>query len=125
MKGLVATGCLIASVLATGALAAPQSVPVPNSSPSFVAAADRMMEVAVNNTHLRAKPDSKSNRLATLKMGTKKHVTGMVNSGQWAHAKLGEKEGYIRADLLKQWRDRASATSRRRPGARDIRARRL
>ena len=59
------------------------------------------MEVAVNNTHLRAKPDSKSNRLATLKMGTKVDVMGMVNSGQWAHVKLGEKEGYIRADLLK------------------------
>jgi uncharacterized protein YgiM (DUF1202 family) len=101
MKSLIATGCLIASVVATGALAAPQSVPVPNSSPPIVTVADRQMEVAVANTHLRMKPSTQSAKLATLKVGTKVDVMGMVNNGQWAHVKLGEKEGYIRADLLK------------------------
>jgi len=101
MTRLVATSCFLACIAVTGAWAAPLSVPAPTSAPGFETIADRQMEVIVNNTHLRSKPNTQSAKLATLKMGTKVDVVEMVSSGQWAHVKLEGKDGYIRADLLK------------------------
>jgi uncharacterized protein YgiM (DUF1202 family) len=95
----VACFCLVTA--ATGASAAMLSLPVPVPLTAFQTIADRQMEVAVDNTHLRSKPASNSTKLATLKIGTKVDVVGMVNGGTWAHVKVDGKAGYIRADLLK------------------------
>lgn len=63
--------------------------------------ADKQMQTAANNVHLRSKPTTSSTRLATLKIGTTVDVLQMVNNNTWAQVKYGTKTGYIRADLLK------------------------
>jgi uncharacterized protein YgiM (DUF1202 family) len=68
---------------------------------AFQTIADRQMEVAANNVHLRSKPTTQSTKLATLKIGTKVDVVELVDNGQWAHVKVAGKTGYIRVDLLK------------------------
>jgi uncharacterized protein YgiM (DUF1202 family) len=83
------------------ASAAMISVPTPALDSGLVTIADRQMEVAVPNTHLRSAPTSNSTKLATLKTGTKVDVIEMVSNGTWAHVKVESKTGYIRADLLK------------------------
>src|SRR6266404_4975090 len=93
--------CLCLFTAATGASATMLSLPVPIPLSAFQTIADRQMEVAVDNTHLRSRPTSNSTKLATLKIGTKVDVVEMVNSGTWAHVKVDGKTGYIRADLLK------------------------
>src|ERR1700687_338549 len=67
------------------ASAAVISVPTPALDSGFLTIADRQMEVAVPNTHLRSAPTSSSTKLATLKTGTKVDVIEMVNNGTWAH----------------------------------------
>ncbi len=77
------------------------SVPSPTLPSAFQSVADKQMETAVNDVHLRAKPSTSSTRLATLKVGTKVDVLQMVDNNTWAQVKYGSKTGYIRADLLK------------------------
>ena len=74
---------------------------VPAGNPGFVTVADRQMQTAVNDVHLRAKPSTSSTKLATLKIGTTVDVIQMVDNNTWAQVKYGSKSGYIRADLLK------------------------
>ena len=63
--------------------------------------ADKQMQTAANNVHLRSKPTTSSTRLATLKIGTTVDVLQLVDNNTWAQVKYGTKTGYIRADLLK------------------------
>jgi uncharacterized protein YgiM (DUF1202 family) len=77
------------------------SVPSPKLPSVIQTVADKQMETAVNDVHLRAKPTTSSTRLATLKIGTKVDVLQMVSNNTWAQVKYGAKTGYIRADLLK------------------------
>ncbi|HYV88244.1 MAG TPA: SH3 domain-containing protein [Candidatus Polarisedimenticolia bacterium] len=63
--------------------------------------ADKQMQTAANDVHLRSKPTTSSTRLATLKIGTSVDVLKMVDNNTWAKVKYGTKTGYIRADLLK------------------------
>jgi uncharacterized protein YgiM (DUF1202 family) len=63
--------------------------------------ADKQMQTAANDVHLRSKPTTSSTRLATLKIGTSVDVLKMVDNNTWAEVKYGTKTGYIRADLLK------------------------
>ena len=100
-RHILPVACLCLVTAATGASAAMLSLPVPAPLTAFQTVADRQMEVAVDNTHLRSSPTSNSTKLATLKIGTKVDVVKMVNGGTWAHVKVDGKTGYIRADLLK------------------------
>ena len=100
-RHLLPVACLCLVTAATGASAAMLSPPVPVLPSAFQTIADRQMETAVNDVHLRSKPSSNSTKLATLKFGTKVDVVEMVNNGTWAHVKVEGKTGYIRADLLK------------------------
>lgn len=63
--------------------------------------ADKQMQTAVKDVHLRSKPTTNSTRLATLKIGTSVDVLQLVDNNTWAQVKYGSKTGYIRADLLK------------------------
>jgi uncharacterized protein YgiM (DUF1202 family) len=92
---------LCLAVAATSASAAMFAPPVPALSSAFQGVADHQMTVAVNNTHLRAKPTTHSTKLATLKRGTKVDVTELVDHGKWAHVKVAGKTGFISANLLK------------------------
>ena len=78
------------------ASAAILSVLTPALDSGFLTVADRQMETAVNDVHLRSNPSTNSTKLATLKIGTKVTVVEMV-----AKVMHGAKSGYIRADLLK------------------------
>ncbi len=100
-RHILPVACLCLVTAATGASAAMLSLPVPAPLKAFQTVADRQMEVAVDNTHLRSSPTSNSTKLATLKIGTKVDVVKMVNGSTWAHVKVDGKTGYIRADLLK------------------------
>jgi uncharacterized protein YgiM (DUF1202 family) len=93
--------CFCVLCAATAASAATSSPPGPDMTSQYQTIADRQMEVAVNDTHLRSKPTTQSTKLATLKIGTKVDVIELVDNGQWAHVKVGSKTGYIRIDLLK------------------------
>ncbi len=77
------------------------SVPTPKLQSAIQTVADKQMQTAVNNVHLRSKPTTSSTRLATLKIGTSVDVMEMVDNNTWAKVKYGSKTGYIRADLLK------------------------
>ncbi len=93
LLGLAATAPMASAAMPTPA--------GPTTNPGFVTVADRRMETAVNNVHLRSKPSTTSTKLATLKIGTKVDVVQMVDNNTWAQVKYGAKTGYIRADLLK------------------------
>ena len=82
------------------------SVPSPKLPPAIqpngiLTVADKQMQTATNDVHLRSKPTTSSTRLATLKIGTSVDVLQMVDNNTWAQVKYGTKTGYIRADLLK------------------------
>jgi uncharacterized protein YgiM (DUF1202 family) len=98
---IIALACLCLVTAASSALAAVVSPPAPALPSAIQTIADRQMLVAVNDTHLRAKPTTHSDRLATLKRGTKVDVVGLVDHGKWAHVKVVGKTGYISTNLLK------------------------
>ena len=100
-RHILAFACVCLASAATGASAEVFAPPVPAMPTAFQGAADRQMQVAVNDTHLRAKPTTHSDRLATLKRGTKVDVVELVDHGKWAHVKVAGKTGYISANLLR------------------------
>ena len=97
---ILALACLCLMTAASRVSAAMISPPVPALPSAVQTIADREMQVAVNDTHLRAKPTTHSARLATLKRGTKVDVLELVDHGKWAHVKVVGKTGYISANLL-------------------------
>jgi uncharacterized protein YgiM (DUF1202 family) len=84
--GSAGAGPLVVLPLAAGSYAQP--------------AADLQMSVRTSYAHLRAQPTTKSDRLATLKHGTKVEVIELVDHGKWAHVHVAGKTGYISANLL-------------------------
>ena len=76
-------------------------LPTATQSNAILTVADKQMQTAAKDVHLRSKPTTSSTRLATLKLGTTVDVLQMVDNNTWAQVKYGTKTGYIRADLLK------------------------
>ncbi len=95
---LAAIGLVLVSAASAGA----GSLDIPRLAvgSSFQPAADLQMSVRTSYAHLRAKPTTKSDKLATLKHGTKVDVIELVNHGKWAHVHVAGKTGYISANLL-------------------------
>ncbi len=62
-------------------------------------------EMTVSNKYgyanLRQKPSTSGKLLDKLPQGTKVLVIEKVSGGTWVHVKVGGKEGYIQAKLLK------------------------
>ncbi len=75
-------------------------IPPLAASPYAQPAADLQMSVRTSYAHLRAQPTTKSEKLATLKHGTKVDVIALVDHGKWAHVHAAGKTGYISANLL-------------------------
>jgi uncharacterized protein YgiM (DUF1202 family) len=98
---LLAIAFATSALLAGGASAASFATPTMPQTFSVQSVADQQMEVGKTYAHLRVKPTTHSTKLATLKQGTKVDVIEMVGNGKWAHVKVGGKEGYISASLLK------------------------
>jgi uncharacterized protein YgiM (DUF1202 family) len=88
-------------MLAGGASAADIARPAAPTVATVRTIADQQMQVGNNYAHLRSKPTTHSDKLATLKKGTKVDVIEMVENGKWAHVKVNGKDGYISANLLK------------------------
>jgi uncharacterized protein YgiM (DUF1202 family) len=84
--GSAGAGPLVVPPLATGSYVEP--------------AAELLMSVRTSYAHLRAGPTTKSDKLATLKHGTKVEVIQLVDHGKWAHVHVAGKTGYISANLL-------------------------
>jgi len=95
---LAAFGPLVGNASA-GLMATP---PI-SASRSVLAVAD--IEMMVSNVYgyanLREKPGTSGKLLDRLPEGTKVIVIEKVSSGSWVHVKVGDKEGYIQAKLLK------------------------
>jgi uncharacterized protein with FMN-binding domain len=63
--------------------------------------------------NLRQKPNKHSNILEKLPLGTRVAVIGSTPTGSWIHVKVGNKEGYVLANLLqaKESSQQASPTA--------------
>lgn len=85
---------------AASAEAGPLSLPKISAPSSIERVAVTIMRVKTSYAHLRAKPTTKSDKLATLKHGTKVDVLELVEHGKWAHVNVAGKNGYISANLL-------------------------
>jgi uncharacterized protein YgiM (DUF1202 family) len=88
------------AALAFGSEAAPTVVPTDGSAVTMIqlAQAGSTATVRVKSAILRAGPDTKSKKLASLRRGTKLQVTG--TSGEWTKVKVGAQEGYVSTSLL-------------------------
>jgi uncharacterized protein YgiM (DUF1202 family) len=63
------------------------------------------LEMTVSNSsgyaNFRAKPTTSSRIIDRLPQGTKVTVIDQIPGSKWVHVKVGEREGYIEAKLLK------------------------
>ena len=76
------------------------TTPAPDTA-SIVRVADTEMTVqnSYGYANLRDKPSTSAKVVQKLPQGTK--VTVVKVAGGWAHVKVGDKEGYVRSQLLK------------------------
>ena len=81
-----------------GILSAPKSLPVDQG---YLTVSDMTMTVATSNSHVRAKPTTKSKLLTTLPKGSKVTVLEKVANGSWVHMRTGTIDGYMAVKLLK------------------------
>ena len=68
------------------------------SALQLVQAASSNATVRVKSAVLRAGPDTKSKKLASLPRGTK--LTVVSQSGDWTQVKAGNQQGYVSTSLL-------------------------
>jgi uncharacterized protein YgiM (DUF1202 family) len=100
LRSFFLAACAVTLVSAGSAGAGPLVVPPLVTGSYAEPAADLLMSVRTSYAHLRAQPTTKSDKLATLKHGTKVDVIALVDHGKWAHVHVGGKTGYISANLL-------------------------
>ena len=100
LRSFFLAACAVTLVSAGSAGAGPLVVPPLVTDSYAEPAADLMMSVRTSYAHLRAQPTTKSDKLATLKHGTKVDVIELVDHGKWAHVHVAGKTGYISANLL-------------------------
>jgi len=107
MKPLLPTALACAFVIsvaavgsATAGVISPPDLPVASLAQTV---ADQ--EMTVSNSYgyanLRDKPSAGGKILAKLTEGTKVVVIEKVAGGTWVHVKVGDKVGYVKANLLK------------------------
>ena len=101
--GAVVAGLVLASAAATAGPAAglsPERAPGSATLTRVQAttAQQQMARVNVKSAVLRATPDSKGKKLASLRRGT--HVEILDSTGDWAHVRAGKREGYVLKTLL-------------------------
>lgn len=99
---LMAATAAAAMCLASGVGAAPTTglTGAPGARyVELVQAAGSQATVRVKSAILRAGPDTKSKKLASLPRGTKLQVMG--GSGDWTQVRAGNREGYVSSSLLR------------------------
>jgi SH3-like domain-containing protein len=90
-----------AALLLTGTAFAADASQASFGDRTQVAQAGKAMSgarVRVKSAVLRARPDAKAHKVASLRRGTKLQV--IENSGDWTHVKIGKSEGYVMSSLL-------------------------
>ena len=107
MKPLLPTALACAFVISVAAVgsAAAGVISSPNLPAVSLAQTVADQEMTVSNSYgyanLRDKPSAAGKILGRLTEGTKVVVIDKVASGTWVHVKVGDKVGYIKANLLK------------------------
>ncbi len=95
---LIAVSISLSGAAFAGILSAPKSLPVDQG---YLPVADMTMTVGTPNSHVRAKPTTKSKLLTTLPKGSKVTVIEKVANGSWVHVRIGNIDGYMAIKLLK------------------------
>jgi len=107
MKPLLPTALACAFVISVAAMgsAAAGVISPPDLPVASLAQTVADQEMTVSNRYgyanLRDKPSAGGKILAKLTEGTKVVVIEKVAGGTWVHAKVGDKVGYVKANLLK------------------------
>ena len=107
MKPLLPTALACAFVISIAAVgsAAAGVISPPNLPAVSSAQAVADQEMTVSNSYgyanLRDKPSTAGKILDKLTEGTKVVVIKKVAGGSWVHVKVGDKTGYVKANLLK------------------------
>ena len=91
------------AMLVTGAAFAAetmQTAPATSGRTELAQAGQQMSNarVRVKSAVLRARPDSKSRKLASLRRGTRLQV--VEASGEWSHVRVRNQDGYVLTSLL-------------------------
>lgn len=68
---------------------------------AIASTARTVMEVRGEHANLRSAPSTKARLIARLNRGTKVEVLARVSAGSWIKVKVGSREGYVKATLLK------------------------
>jgi uncharacterized protein YraI len=99
MRFVAMTAAAVLGFAFAAAQAAP-TLPLPESPSALqlVQAASSNATVRVKSAVLRAGPDTKSKKLASLPRGTR--LTVVSQSGEWTQVKAGNQQGYVSTSLL-------------------------
>jgi uncharacterized protein YgiM (DUF1202 family) len=95
---LVAASISFSGAAFAGTLSTPKNLPI---TQGYLTIADMTMTVVTQNSHVRAKPTTKSKLLTTLPKGSKVTVIEKVDNGSWVHVRTGNIDGYMATKLLK------------------------
>jgi uncharacterized protein YgiM (DUF1202 family) len=76
-------------------------IPSAAQKPTYLPIAEMEMTVTAQTADLRAHPSPDGKVLGKLTRGTKVTVLETVSSGEWAHVRVNNKEGYIFSKYLK------------------------
>jgi uncharacterized protein YgiM (DUF1202 family) len=88
-------------VAAAGAYAAPVGIVAPGGQDDAIVLVQdsQQAKVSVKSAVLRAQPDPKSKKIASLRRGSRVQVID-TSSGDWVHVRSGKREGYVSKNLL-------------------------
>jgi uncharacterized protein YgiM (DUF1202 family) len=76
-------------------------LPAAAQQPTYLPIAETQMTVTAQSAYLRADPSPSGKVLGQYRLGTKVMVLEKVKSGEWAHVRVDNKEGYIFSKYLK------------------------
>jgi SH3-like domain-containing protein len=95
--GIVAAAALLVT---GGAFAADLSQATPTAGTQLAQARSQASgaRVRVKAAVLRARPDAKSHKVASLRRGTRLQV--LESAGDWTHVRVGKSDGYVMSSLL-------------------------
>jgi hypothetical protein len=93
------------ALASTAATAGPAASLLPERAPGSVSlmraqtiATQQQARINVKSAVLRASPDTKGRKVASLRRGARVEI--LDSSGDWAHVRAGKQEGYVLKTLL-------------------------
>lgn len=111
MSIIVAAVSAIGAGLGSASAGLMSTPPITNERPALpVGYADMTVLNKYGYANLRQKPNKHSKLLDKLPQGARVIVIGSTATGSWIHVKVGNKEGYVLANLLKAEESRQQAS---------------